>query len=288
MKIMVADDHKTSQLILSKSLKQLGFGEPLFANNGQEVLEKLPGSGVDLLFLDWHMPELNGFETLKKIRATPELAKLPVIMVTSEAHSDNIKQAIQAGVNQYMVKPFDFKSLAEKLDDVLQHHPCFGGAVGKHRHPVALLAAFTTTTLETLGSLTALSVRAGDVRREKAAKTGDVCSVIGMAGKTPGAILLVISNPLATRVVGAMLRESDPPPEVVQDGIEEIINIIAGRARAALEKSAYGFEISLATTVCGQEQMARPGKKCCQVWSIPFFVEDGEFILELRIAEDGA
>jgi CheY-specific phosphatase CheX len=107
-----------------------------------------------------------------------------------------------------------------------------------------------------------------------------------MAGKVPGAAVLVISNPLATRVVGAMLGESAPAPEVVQDGIEEIINIIAGRARAALEKTAHGFEIALVTTVCGHEQMARPGKKCCQVWSIPFYVEDGEFILELRIADE--
>jgi two-component system, chemotaxis family, chemotaxis protein CheY len=283
MKVMIADDHKTSRLIIAKYLKQLGFDEPTQASNGREALEKLPGSGVDLLFLDWHMPELDGIDALKQIRATPALAKLRVVMVTSEAHTDNIKQAIQLGISEYLVKPFDLKKFSEKLGKVLQK---MRSDEGCKTPPVELLAAFVSKTIETINTMAGLSVKAGDIKREITARHAEICSVVGLTGKMTGAIVLIFPQKLASRLVGAMLPaldENELTDQIVPDGIEELLNVIIGGVRSALQSTIYEFEFSLTTTVRGNEEIAKPGKSCREVWTIPFVIDGEEFIAELRL-----
>jgi two-component system, chemotaxis family, chemotaxis protein CheY len=115
-KALVVDDSKAVRMILARTLKQLGF-EVLEASNGREALELL-GAGVNALTLilaDWNMPEVNGLELLKQLRQNPELSSVIVIMVTTETELDHITAALEAGANEYVMKPFTRDILVEKL-----------------------------------------------------------------------------------------------------------------------------------------------------------------------------
>ena len=90
----------------------------LEAANGLEAFEILQKTRIDLIICDWMMPVMTGFELLQKIRATPELAKTPFIMITVEAEKENIMGAIKAGVSQYVVKPFTAETLYLKIESV--------------------------------------------------------------------------------------------------------------------------------------------------------------------------
>ena len=103
-------------MLLARSLKQLGY-EVQEAANGREALEVIEAgnSGVKLVLADWNMPEINGLELLKRLRQNPELSSLAVVMVSTETEIDNIAEALQAGANEYVMKPFTHDILVEKL-----------------------------------------------------------------------------------------------------------------------------------------------------------------------------
>lgn len=118
MKILCVDDFSTMRRIVKNILKQLGFENVEEAENGAEAYEKLKGGGFGFLVTDWNMPVMDGLGLLKKLRADPELKDLPVLMVTAEAEKDKVVAAIQAGVNNYIVKPFTAETLKEKMDKI--------------------------------------------------------------------------------------------------------------------------------------------------------------------------
>jgi len=86
------------------------------AGDGAEALRIIEKNKIDLVLLDWNMPMMNGIELVKKLRARPEHAKLPIIMITSEAAKYNVIEAVKAGVNDYLIKPVSDRMLIEKLD----------------------------------------------------------------------------------------------------------------------------------------------------------------------------
>ena len=104
--------------IVKNVLKQIGYTELAEAENGKEALNKLKDHTFGLVVSDWNMPEMNGIELLKAIRADPELKHIPVLMVTAEAQKENIIEAVQAGVSNYVVKPFTAEALQEKLGKI--------------------------------------------------------------------------------------------------------------------------------------------------------------------------
>jgi two-component system chemotaxis response regulator CheY len=103
-------------MILSRTLRELGF-EVLEAANGREALDVIEAekNAVSLVLADWNMPEINGLELLKQLRRKPELASLVVVMVTTETELDQMAAALDAGANEYVMKPFTKDILVEKL-----------------------------------------------------------------------------------------------------------------------------------------------------------------------------
>lgn len=113
---LVVDDSRAVRIILAKTLKDLGF-EVCEAANGREALEiiETEKSAVTLVLADWNMPEINGLELLKRLRQDPELSSLVVVMVTTETELDQMAAALEAGANEYVMKPFTKDILVEKL-----------------------------------------------------------------------------------------------------------------------------------------------------------------------------
>jgi two-component system chemotaxis response regulator CheY len=115
MKILVVDDMTTMRRIVKNILKQLGFANVEEAENGQEALQKLRAERFDFVVSDWNMPVMTGIDMLRAIRADAQLKAIPVLMVTAEAQQANLVEAIQAGVSNYIVKPFTAETMQEKL-----------------------------------------------------------------------------------------------------------------------------------------------------------------------------
>lgn len=118
--VLVVDDYKTMTRIIRNLLKQIGFSDIDDAANGEEALKLLQDKSYGLVISDWNMQPMTGYELLKAIRADDNLKHLPFIMVTAEAKSDNVVAAKEAGVNNYIVKPFNAQTLKEKIEAVFQ------------------------------------------------------------------------------------------------------------------------------------------------------------------------
>ncbi|MBL4665355.1 MAG: response regulator [Nitrospinaceae bacterium] len=114
-KVLVVDDSAVMRQIIKKNLKELGFTELSEAEDGAAGLKKAGEEPVDLIVSDWNMPNMTGLEFLKAVRADANLKGIAFIMVTSEADKEKIMEAVQAGVNQYIVKPFNAMQLEEKI-----------------------------------------------------------------------------------------------------------------------------------------------------------------------------
>ena len=120
MKILVVDDFPTMRRIVRNLLKELGYANVDEAEDGAAGLSRLQGGGFDFVISDWNMPNMDGLEMLKRIRADAALSHLPVLMVTAESKKENIIAAAQAGASGYVVKPFTAATLDEKLTKILE------------------------------------------------------------------------------------------------------------------------------------------------------------------------
>ncbi|MEX2375722.1 MAG: chemotaxis response regulator CheY [Dehalococcoidia bacterium] len=118
MKILVVDDFSTMRRIIKNLLGEIGFKHIEEADDGTSALPKLQGGGFDFLITDWNMPSMEGIELLKHVRGDPALSGLPVLMVTAEARREQIVTAAEAGVNGYIVKPFNALTLREKIEKI--------------------------------------------------------------------------------------------------------------------------------------------------------------------------
>jgi two-component system chemotaxis response regulator CheY len=120
LKVLVVDDMMSMRNIVKRALLEIGYTDIHDALNGEDALEKLKSGGFGLVLLDWNMPIMSGIELLRIIRADPALQTLPVLMITAEAKMDNIMEAVQTGVSDYLVKPFSGQALQEKLEKMFQ------------------------------------------------------------------------------------------------------------------------------------------------------------------------
>jgi len=116
--VLVVDDYQTMVRILRNLLKQIGFTDVDDASDGQAALEKLRAKKYGLVISDWNMAPMTGYELLQQVRADAELSSLPFIMVTAEAKTENVVAAKKAGVNNYIVKPFNAETLRSKISTV--------------------------------------------------------------------------------------------------------------------------------------------------------------------------
>lgn len=116
-RVLIVDDSRTIRLILRRILTEIGLSV-VEAGNGSEALVVVDTepAGLDLVMADWNMPEMNGFDLLTKLRERTELSSLKVVMVTTEAELGHMTMALEAGANEYIMKPFTKEIVKEKLE----------------------------------------------------------------------------------------------------------------------------------------------------------------------------
>ena len=118
MPVLIVDDYSTMVRIIRNLLRQLGFADVDDASNGEVALAKMHNKRYGLVISDWNMEPMTGYDLLRQVRADPGLQQTPFIMVTAESKTENVVAAKQAGVNNYIVKPFNAQTLKAKIDAV--------------------------------------------------------------------------------------------------------------------------------------------------------------------------
>ena len=115
-KAMVVDDSRAMRMLLSRMLAEIGY-EVLQASNGKEALSVFQeqDGGISLILVDWNMPEMNGLEFVQRVRSDPGSAEVTVIMVTTETEVEQMVRALEAGANEYVMKPFTKEVITDKL-----------------------------------------------------------------------------------------------------------------------------------------------------------------------------
>ena len=120
MKMLVVDDSPTMRRIVVQMLKRIGYSHVVEAGDGKEALNRLKTEGdFEMLLTDWNMPVMSGLELTQAVRGDAQLAGLPILMVTTRNMKQDIIIAMRAGVNNYVTKPFDPKTIKEKIDKVI-------------------------------------------------------------------------------------------------------------------------------------------------------------------------
>jgi two-component system chemotaxis response regulator CheY len=115
MKILVVDDFSTMRKIVRNILQQMGFTNIEEAEDGKIALKRLQDGDIEFIISDWNMPNMMGIDLLKSVRADEKLKSVPFLMVTAESQKENVLQAVQAGVSNYIVKPFTAEIMEEKM-----------------------------------------------------------------------------------------------------------------------------------------------------------------------------
>ncbi|HUD87627.1 MAG TPA: response regulator [Xanthobacteraceae bacterium] len=118
MPVLVVDDYSTMVRIIRNLLRQLGFANVDDASDGSAALEKMHVKRYGLVISDWNMEPMTGYDLLRQVRADPSLGEIPFIMVTAESKTENVIAAKKAGVNNYIVKPFNAQTLKAKIEAV--------------------------------------------------------------------------------------------------------------------------------------------------------------------------
>lgn len=120
IKILAVDDSPTMRRIIVNTLKRAGFNDVSEATDGKDALAKMKVDNFGLVITDWNMPEMDGLTFVSQIRGSDEFKDMPVLMVTTRSVKDDIIEAMKAGVNNYIVKPFTPETLGEKIQQVLK------------------------------------------------------------------------------------------------------------------------------------------------------------------------
>jgi two-component system, chemotaxis family, chemotaxis protein CheY len=119
LKIIAVDDSPTMRRIIINTLKRAGFEDVIEASDGKDALAKMKVEKVNFVITDWNMPEMDGLTFVSTLRSTDEFKNLPVLMVTTRSVKEDIVDAMKAGVNNYIVKPFTPETLKAKIDQIL-------------------------------------------------------------------------------------------------------------------------------------------------------------------------
>lgn len=123
-RVLIVDDFETVRLFLRNALSQIGIDNVEEATNGREALEALEqahqaGHAFDIVFCDWNMPEMTGYELLNEVRHTAHLQHVPFVMVTAESEDSNVEIALKAGATDYITKPFTVDGLKSKIESIV-------------------------------------------------------------------------------------------------------------------------------------------------------------------------
>ncbi len=118
IRVLIVDDFSTMRRIVRNVLRQLGFNNVVEADDGTTAWDILQREKIEFIVSDWNMPQMTGIELLRKVRADEKLCDTPFLMVTAEAQQENILEAVQAKVSNYIVKPFTADTLKQKIDKI--------------------------------------------------------------------------------------------------------------------------------------------------------------------------
>ena len=122
MRILIVDDFSTMRRIIRNILKQIGYNNIIEADDGTTAWDILNREQIDFVVCDWNMPKMKGIDLLRKIRDSEEFQDMPFLMVTAEAQQENLVEAIQAKVSNYVVKPFTPDVLSQKIEKILEKY----------------------------------------------------------------------------------------------------------------------------------------------------------------------
>ncbi|MFM8985122.1 MAG: chemotaxis-specific protein-glutamate methyltransferase CheB [Planctomycetia bacterium] len=191
MRALVVDDSKPSRSIVARTLRELRF-DCAEAANGAEALEALAAAGrPDLVTVNWHMPVMDGLELVRRLRRDPAHRDLPLLMISTEHDRGRIAEAMAAGVNDYLAKPFTAASLARKLVDLgLCDAETVGGTV---RRPIRVLLCDDSHTIRSI--LSATLATDPDLKVAGTAVNGQVCLDL-LATDVPDLVLLDVEMPV--------------------------------------------------------------------------------------------
>ena len=120
MKFLIVDDSPTMLRIIRNALQEIGYDDIVEAEDGEDALEKLEDAAPDFVVTDWNMPNMNGVDLANNIRSHPDYSDLPILMITTRGMKEDVKTAMKAEVNNYIVKPFEPEVLEEKVDSCLE------------------------------------------------------------------------------------------------------------------------------------------------------------------------
>ena len=119
LRILIVDDSLTMRRILVNTVIKAGYSDVDEAGDGKDALAKLMAGEYDLLMTDWNMPNMNGLELVRAVRADEKFGSIPILMVTTRSMKEDIVSAIKAGVSGYIAKPFDAKTLNDKITEIM-------------------------------------------------------------------------------------------------------------------------------------------------------------------------
>lgn len=120
MRFLVVDDFSTIRKIMTECLNEIGYDNIVEAEDGEQAWEVLSQEKIDFIISDWYMPRMSGVELLRKVRLDDTLKDLPFLMVTTEGSQDNVIEAVQMGVDNYINKPFKTKTIRKKINKILE------------------------------------------------------------------------------------------------------------------------------------------------------------------------
>lgn len=119
LKILAVDDSPTMRRIIINTLKRAGYKDVIEASDGKDALAKMKVESVNFIITDWNMPDMDGLTLVTNLRSSAEYKEVPILMVTTRSVKDDIVEALKAGVNNYIVKPFTPDTLKEKIEQIL-------------------------------------------------------------------------------------------------------------------------------------------------------------------------
>ncbi len=120
IRVIIVDDQSFMRITIKKYIKEIGFISVDTANDGAEALIKLKNGSYGLIISDWNIPNMSGLELLKNVRKDLKLKDIPFLMITSKAGYDEVREAIKAGVSNFIVKPFSVDTLSEKINTIFK------------------------------------------------------------------------------------------------------------------------------------------------------------------------
>lgn len=120
MKFLIVDDSPTMLRIIRNALQEIGYDDIVEAEDGEDALDKMEDADPDFVITDWNMPNMNGVDLARNIRDHPQYKNIPILMITTRGMKEDVKTAMKAQVNNYIVKPFEPEVLDEKIDHCLQ------------------------------------------------------------------------------------------------------------------------------------------------------------------------